>query len=672
MTINSQNLKSITINDIFKKDGPLQKVFSTYKPRVQQIQTSNAVMSGMNNREISIIEAPTGVGKSLAYIIPAILESLNGKVTIVTTNTKALQDQLMNKDIPLALSLFPSSVERHVNPILIKGRANYLCLRLVDDVLSSADLLDQNEGSEFIRNFITTSKDGDINPVFADITKLGLDIDDVIAVGERCTKKLCPFMDRCYYYKKRQDAKNSYLIVVNHALFFADLQIRSLSSTIGIAFDTILPEHYNNVVIDEAHNIENNVSSAFSKTVQVGTVSSLIKNIHKERDLTYDTKTATAVGYSASKVFSYLSDVILSDRQEVDFSMVNQRNFDTVKNLSIELVSCIQSLSDSLECKDKERLDQVKANIEKTQLTIVNIFDRSDSMKVRWAQKVNKPFGSYSIATETPIDISEILYYNLWDYTRAKGISATLVSATLSTHGGFGYIKHQLGLNNVKCNELIVSSPFDYKSNSILYVPSHIMEPPQRRHREYIDSVAAEILYIINISKGRAFLLFTSWEMLKAVYEIISIAVDYTILCQGEDSIQNLIHKFNEDGNAILFGVSSFWEGVDIPGESLSCVIIDKIPFTVHNSPVMAAKSALVKQNKRNPFMDLAVPEAIIKLKQGYGRLIRTVDDTGIVVILDTRLLHKSYGALIAKSLPDSTRVSIQSRLPLLAGEILK
>ena len=662
------NLRNLPLSDFFGATGPLAQQFPDYEMRPEQLAVADTIERTMQGGTICLAEAGTGVGKSLAYLIPAVRAALDGKRTIISTHTIGLQSQLIEKDIPLVLSLFHDGTEESeeklsaISPQVMKGRANFLCKQELDfardDLFLTAD-----------PNFHRLKKwswedncSGDV----ADLPFSYPNFYELVSTPDTCRGQECKHYTNCFYYRMRFAAQESMLIIVNHALFFADLALRLTDPSSGV-----LPT-YDHVVFDEAHHLEDVATRTFGIEFGSKRIENLMDRIKHVKELDVDKdRLSTLEGLGAS----LFAPFVALGKQEFYFEeAIPEEHRSAVEGQTNITCNSLSELQKSLldQGKDdetlKERIEGLTRLCGRMREELQQLFFQEDDNAIRWGEVAMVGRASHQEPRVTlhltPVSIAKILKTALWERQDAKkGSSITLVSATLSNSGGFSYQRERLGIPASNVLECVVGSPFDYKKQCLLYVPSDLPVPPKGHHEAYIGQVASEIDRVLKLTEGRAFVLFTSRRMLNSVYEHFDGKLPYPTFKQGDLPAGKLVQEFKASGNGVLFGTQTFWEGVDVQGDSLSCVIIDRIPFAVPDSPVTKARTLAIEKNGGNWFRDFSIPQAQIKLKQGFGRLIRTVSDRGIVCILDTRLIKMDYGKEFVKHLPPAARASKWSRV---------
>lgn len=623
------------IAELLGPGGRFARLCPGYEYREEQVAMAQAVADALLHKQHLLVEAGTGVGKTVAYLTPAIMHAVGTRRIVVSTHTINLQSQLVNKDIPMMAEVME---EHPFKAVLMKGRANFVCLREMDHYQAALPYAD----SEFerLKNWVAQTKTGDLAELdfaFADWAEVCCNVDT-------CKGQECPYnAERCFYYKMRRDAQTADIIIANHALFFADLNLKTANPREGV-----LPD-YGAVIFDEAHHLEDVATDSFGIEFSNYRIPHLLNRIKKRREIDIQPGELQFIERVNNELFETFGRI---DRSEFSFDdLYESEGRSRVENIVADLLTSLDSLNTQLAGQDtagdkelKDRIDGYKNMVTRMRSELHGVFFGEQPDYFRWAEK---PSGSRFVTCYlhyTPVDVAELLRDALWGRTD----TVICTSATLSNSGTFCYIKNRLGADET--NELILGSPFDFMSQTLLYVPDDL-EPPSTSE-DYADSVADRIREILLATNGRAFMLFTSYRMMHSVFDRLVNAVPFRLLVQGDMSNERLLKEFREDPQACLMGVHSFWEGVDVKGERLTCVIIDKLPFAVPDTPINKARCERIEREGGNWFAEYAIPQAQIRLKQGFGRLIRTKSDYGVVAILDSRIHAKYYGKEFLKYLP--------------------
>ena len=613
----------------FARHGALSKWHPNYEFRRGQGEMAGAVEAALGERRHLIVEAGTGTGKTLAYLVPAIL---SGKRIIVSTGTKNLQEQLFFKDVPFLQQHF----SRPLRVCYMKGRNNYACRQKIYDAENEAVLEGFEEVADFqiIEQWEKTTEFGDRAEIKT-LPESSAAWNKIDARRELCSGQKCAQFDRCFITLMHQRAAQSDIIIVNHHLFFADLAIKEED------VPGILPE-YHAVVLDEAHEIEDVAGQYFG--VQV----SNYRFQELRRDIARISRQKQFGSQELDRIIERLEQ--LAEHFFGLFSNTQgRRGFD---NRSVFLENHAEDYTDLLAVLElteshlkllTNQPDEVNPLIRRTaelMLGLKFVLESADSDFVYWVEVRGR--GCFLQAT--PVDVSTLLAGRLFD----KLDTVVLTSATLAVAGTFEFAKQRLGLPYART--LIVPGHFDYQKQALLYVPPHLPDP---RDPAFTKMAAEEIIQLLQHSRGRAFVLFTSYQQMRLVYDRVSLEVEYPTLMQGTGPRHALLEEFRATPHSVLFATAAFWQGVDVPGDQLSCVIIDKLPFAVPSDPVVDARLRKVRENGGNPFYDYQIPQAAIALKQGFGRLIRSRSDRGVLVLLDNRISKQRYGQVFFDSLPD-------------------
>ena len=614
----------------FSRHGTLSKWHPNYEFRPGQVEMAEAVEAALADKRHLIVEAGTGTGKTLAYLVPALL---SGKRIVVSTGTKNLQEQLFFKDVPFLQRHFA----RPLKVCYMKGRNNYACRQKIYDAEKEPVLSGLEEVADFeiIQQWEKSTELGDRAEIktLPEGSTAWAKID---ARTDMCTGQKCPNFERCFITRMHQRALESDIIIVNHHLFFADLSLKDENYEGGI-----LPE-YEAVVFDEAHDVEDVAAQYFGVSISNYRLQELRRDI-------------AAVG-RMKKLGTPELDRILQRLDELTIQFfglfgdaerrVAFQGRDSFREENEEIYSDLLAALDLigshlklLQNPPEEIVPLVRRTLE-LGVALRFVMEEDDERYVYWVEKRGR--GCFLQAT--PIDVSPILSERLFH----KVDSVILTSATLAVAGGFAYTEKRLGLAGAR--GLVVPGHFDYRKQALLYVPQHLPEP---RSPAFPKAAAGEVARILESSRGRAFVLFTSYQQMRLVYEQVSFEIEYPTLLQGTGPRTALLEEFRSTPHAVLFATSSFWQGVDVPGQQLSCVIIDKLPFAVPNDPVVNARIESIRKARGNPFYDYQIPQAAIALKQGFGRLIRSKSDRGVLVLLDHRITKQRYGQVFFDSLPD-------------------
>jgi ATP-dependent DNA helicase DinG len=637
-----------TLYNFFAPGGVLSQAHPAYEFRRGQLEMAQAVEQALAEKRHLIVEAGTGTGKTLAYLLPVIRA---GKRVILSTGTKTLQEQLFHKDIPfLEKNLFPDGKSK-LRVCYMKGRGNYLCRQKLYDLTDKPVLsgLEEIDHYRVIAEWEKTTKTGD-RAELAALPEASLLWHKLDARAEACLGPKCQQYDRCFITEMRRKAAESDLIVVNHHLFFADLGIKQAADRAPDA--GILPEA-GAVIFDEAHELEDIASSYFGIAVSNLRFDELARDAEtllKWKHLfTSQIKSAVARVRERSQFF-----FALLPPGEGRFAFENRREFleengDEYSGLLGALSGLVSELQGLRE--KPEEVYALARRAEELRVQLSFVLESDDRNTVFWIERrrEGRRGGGHVIVQATPIDVSQILRQCLFE----KLETAVLTSATLAVSGGFSYVRRRLGVDHGR--ELVVPSHFDYARQAILYLPPDLPDP---RTPQFAARAADRIRRLLEITQGRAFCLFTSYAQMNTLHERLLGELEFPVFRQGDAPKSALLEEFRLTPNAVLFATASFWQGVDVQGEQLSCVIIDRLPFAVPGDPVVAARIRAIDEEGGNAFFDYQVPAAVITLKQGFGRLIRSLQDRGVLALLDNRILKQRYGQVFLESLPNYRRTT--------------
>lgn len=690
-----------------EEGGALSRQVSGYEPRPGQLQMVRAVTEAFNTGKHLIVEAGTGIGKSLGYLLPAALwAKLNDVPVIISTNTKNLQSQLIEKDLPSVLKMLRQTGgnETGLSVAVIKGRQNYICLKRF------AALLDGGQfelGRPDLRMFLSTviwtwiTTDGDLDSLTGSGAVDIQFLQNLTSSSDECSGRACPFFTRCFLQKAREKALKANLVIANHSLVFAELSAEQPIS---------LPK-YAQLVFDEAHNLEEAATNYFTKELSPGATQNAIRRIafsrgRKSRGVLYSIKKRIDSGAialsedskareimeeafklvlrfseSSTDLFRALYPLIGQGESQKRYKFTNEevlmpgdekwvklrdaqdvfmQNLDALTGKMEELAKSLDEdgLDElNLASGDVNELRAAIGRLTELQQTADMVLSGTDETYVYWIQKSHSP-GALAEAYAAPLNVGEFLESNLY-----KRLSSVIIcSATLSVSGSFKYIASRLGLDKVEKSRmltLVAPSPFNYKEQSSLLVPTYLPDPTVQ-DRSYVGEFSNMVIHLSRHYQGRTLVLFTSYEMMKQSAEIVRDPLadsGIELLVQGESGSRNRITKiFREGGQRVLFGTQSFWEGVDVVGNALSCVVVARLPFVSPADPINAARCEEIEKCGGHPFFTFSIPIAVLKLRQGFGRLIRHRQDTGTVVIADTRLVTKGYGGVFRSSLPTEVK----------------
>ena len=617
--------------DFFSPKGPLAEVIDGYRPRAAQLEMASAVAEHIELRAPLVIEAGTGTGKTLAYLVPILVRE---GTAIVSTGTKSLQDQLFARDIPLVLRAM--GVQRRV--ALLKGRANYVCPYRLELNAEEGRFLTRETALHFqaVKRWAARTTTGDI----AELREIPEDAAVwpwVTSTVDNCLGQDCSFYRDCPLMKARQTAGEADLVVINHHLFFADAALRQE----GVA--DLLPEA-DAVVFDEAHQLPEVAAAFFGQSLGSRQLTELCGDtVVEASSVAADIKGLVALTDAVNKAAADLR-IALGDEgrrspwHEVSGKIEVRQACDDLREGMALLAAHLKTLE-----KASRGMESCASRAERHLAIFRELCDANDANSVYWFENFKRTFVMHA----TPLNVADAFAQR-----RALEKSAWIfTSATLSVAGDFSHFIGRMGLeeSSTRC----LSSPFDFRRQAVFYLPENLPMPDDSG---YTAALVDAMVPVITAARGRTFFLFTSHRALREAAALLADRLEFPLLVQGQAGRRQLLDEFREKGNAVLLGAASFWEGIDVRGDALSCVIIDRLPFASPADPVAAARIEHMRQEGGQPFREYQLPQAVLALRQGVGRLIRDVSDRGLLVVGDQRLLRKSYGKLFLESLPDMTK----------------
>ncbi|WP_353893207.1 helicase C-terminal domain-containing protein [Proteinivorax hydrogeniformans] len=695
-----QSIPLEEVRNVLDDGGVISKFLPQYEKRDEQLIMAEKVAQGFNSGKNVIVEAGTGTGKSLAYLIPSILWAVkNKKRVVVSTNTINLQEQIILKDIPF----LKRTLDVNFKGVLVKGRSNYLCKTKLDKL--QGDLFEETDDDlteiKKIREWAFATTDGSKSDL--GFKPKGKNWEQICSEADLCTKAQCSHFRDCFFFAARRESATADILVVNHHLLFADLALKSKGMEGGV-----LPG-YHGIVLDEGHNVEDVATTYFGASInrflllkqlrriyqtkkkgkQVGTLKEVLNKTQTHKMIPITVKKSLEERINAlipqlaqlvdatNEFFTFIENWIIEGEkknklritkevsQSVDYMPIRKITKGYIKKAS-EFTKGLNDLLDEVEnlpatvfshlLTSAVELNAMNRRVEGIISTLESILLSQSDGEVRWIELNSSSRGKNVSLCLAPLDVSAELNENVFQ----KYETVVLTSATIATNQNFSYIKKRLGLSrqSEKLEECILPSPFDYKRQVMLCVP---MDIPLPNSNEFLAENTELILKAILQTDGSAFVLFTSFKMLNDVFYKLKDQLEskgITALKQGQRQRHQLLETFKNDVNSVLFATASFWEGVDVQGKSLSNVILVKLPFSVPDEPIVQSRQELIEKEGGNPFMEYTVPQAILRFKQGFGRLIRSREDKGIVVCTDKRILTKHYGNMFIRSLPKCTTVS--------------
>ncbi|UCF37124.1 MAG: ATP-dependent DNA helicase [Acidobacteriota bacterium] len=623
-------IEGFSLEEVFRPGGILDQSLPDYEFRPSQLEMAGAVLDALENSGHLCVEAGTGTGKTLAYLLPALLSE---KRVIISTATKNLQEQLVTRDIPF----LQSHVIPNIRVTCMKGRQNYLCLRRFAERRRQGVLdVGRHDFDRKVGEWLRETETGDR----ADLTWLKDDDPlwfTVDARSDTCIGQKCSDFSDCFVTRMRQQAFESDLVIVNHALFFANLSLET--DEIGSA----LPD-FSVLVLDEAHEVEDVAADHLGRSLSNFVLEDLCRSIGKAFGSQQSVlRKVDRLQRSADRFFGAFPP----DEGRHSLNLFRRSGAETV-DLRLELGAVLEKLMDRLQemyhameavSERPDEFDALLRRMDRVLADLDEIFNLDNPDNVYWYQRSGRGLFIHL----TPISVAGVLREKL--FKRADTV--VLTSATLTAQDSFTYLRKRLGVP--ECEELIVPGEFDYEAQSAIYIPSSMPEP---RTPGYPERLRGEFEQLLEVTDGYAFLLFTTYQQMRWVHESLRAQDRFPLLLQGDMPKTLLLEEFRSTPRAVLCATASFWQGVDVRGDALRSVIIDKLPFKVPSEPIVAARLQRLEQQGVNPFMEYSVPDAVITLRQGLGRLIRSKKDTGILAILDSRIRRRKYGKLFLNSLP--------------------
>ncbi|HDL2945360.1 TPA: ATP-dependent DNA helicase, partial [Mannheimia haemolytica] len=620
------------IQHAFSENGLLSQNISGFRPRQAQLEMAQVVAKAVKFATPVVVEAGTGTGKTFAYLVPALL---SGKKTILSTGSKNLQDQLFNRDLPT----IQKALKYKGKIALLKGRANYLCLERLDQVTAMGVLGDKSVLTDLkkVSKWQNATKTGDLSECIT-IAEDSPILPQLVSTTESCLGSDCPHFKDCYVVQARRKAMEADVVVVNHHLFCADMAVKETG------FGELIPEA-ELVIFDEAHQLPDIASQYFGQSLS----SRQLFDICKDTNIVYRTelKDLSQLGKAADHLTKVVQDFRLLMGGEGQIRG-NLRELFRDKKVVDGLVKVAENIDFLSEVAKKslgrsEMLDKIFERLAEVKVQLKKLMDTSVTGYCYWYEANGRSFGLHI----TPLMVAD----KFGEQLKNQQIGWVFTSATLEVGGKFDHFCQRLGIENAE--QLVLQSPFDYQHQSLLCVPRYL---PDTNKSNTLTALGQLLKPVIEANKGRCFLLCTSYYMMRGLADFLREHSSLNVLLQGETSKSRLLEKFVKEDHSVLVATQSFWEGIDVRGDDLSLVIIDKLPFTSPDEPLLKARMEDCKIQGGDPFNDIQIPEAVITLKQGVGRLIRDVTDRGVVIICDSRLVMRNYGQTFLKSLPPSRR----------------
>ncbi|RUO33027.1 ATP-dependent DNA helicase [Aliidiomarina soli] len=628
------------ISNVFANDGLLSQAIEGFQPRPAQMQMAEAIASMADAHPVLIVEAETGTGKTFAYLAPALMakgEDGRRPKVIVSTGTKNLQEQLFHRDLPKVRDVLAADAV----VALLKGRNNYLCIQRMEQFVQQPSRFDpqylaQMQQARVVKQWSNQTRSGDLGEL-TELPEDSIILPQITSTADNCLGRECPAYDDCYVVKARQKALEADVVVVNHHLFFADAVLKDTG------FGELIP-HADMVIFDEAHQVPDIASNYFSESLSTRQLVELGQDLR----MLYRTELKDL------KQLESIADQL--DKGGLDLRLQFARDPERGNWRDAHKQTAVASDSERLTTTLQRAYDIVKASLGRNKV-LDQCYERILALKTRWQQLTNTARTGYSFWYETtsrhltvhqtPLSVAD----KFAEFIQRQQARWVFTSATLAVDGDFSHFSGRLGLQDAQT--LVLSSPFDFSRQAMLYMPRYLPQPSDPAMAQHILQLAREL---IAVNHGGTFLLFTSYRMLNQVAAVLQVELERTVLVQGQTSKRELLDQFVAAGDAVLLGTSSFWEGVDVRGDALRLVIIDKLPFAAPDDPLLQARIEDCKLRGQNPFNQVQLPQAVISLKQGAGRLIRDAYDYGALVVCDNRLVTKQYGQIFLNSLPAMAR----------------
>ncbi|WGE77791.1 ATP-dependent DNA helicase [Actinobacillus equuli subsp. haemolyticus] len=616
----------------FSEEGLLSNNIQGFRPRAAQLEMAQAVGRSVKFATPTVVEAGTGTGKTFAYLVPALL---SGKKTIVSTGSKNLQDQLFNRDLPT----IQKALKYKGKVALLKGRANYLCLERLDQVVAMGVLGDKSVLADLskVSKWHTGTKTGDLSECIT-IAEDSPILPQLVSTAESCLGSDCPHFKDCYVVQARRKAMEADVVVVNHHLFCADMAVKETG------FGELIPEA-ELVIFDEAHQLPDIADQYFGQSLS----SRQLFDICKDTNIVYRTelKDLAQLGKAADHLQKVVQDfrLLMGTEGTIRGNLRELFNDQKVVDGLTKVAENIDFLSDVIKKSlgRSETLDKIFERLAEVKVQLKKLSDTTVVGYCYWYEANGRSFGLHI----TPLTVAD----KFGEQLKNQQIGWVFTSATLEVGGKFDHFCQRLGIENAE--QLVLQSPFDYANQSLLCVPRYL---PDTNKSHTLTELGKMLMPVIEANNGRCFLLCTSYFMMRGLADFLREHSKLSVLLQGETKKARLLEKFIAEENSVLVATQSFWEGIDVRGDALSLVIIDKLPFTSPDEPLLRARMEDCRLQGGEPFNDIQIPEAVITLKQGVGRLIRDVTDRGVVIICDSRLVMRNYGQTFLKSLPPSTR----------------